>query len=692
MALGPDPDYVFLTAFEELDEGVAGFVSPPYEILIDFDGNQISPTDWFAKTTTQKLDIIYLTVAINKARKVLGLTSLNQIRYEKNTVNMNFTMSGSDWIVDGGATANPKLTLIAGKRYVISYPASDPLVISPLSDQGVYQGDEITTDTTARTVTIDTTASMGDWDKLYYRSTARSAGGEIEIEAPFEQYVPPTSNIEHNGVIHENVPDEATEFQAGLLIYEYSSFNPITVNDILVDLENGPLSPQLRTDEMDFKIKNLFYIPVDDKIRAGGTAGKIHQDISVFKDQVALGRVFVDNEDSIDENGNKTEYYPEEYQPESTMDILHADAFGPSIPPVDAEPELKTKIINCSKIWWEKMANNCFVYRIAFNPFTFTHNSIDVVPQIHIQKYIESHGVLEFTDSDDPGNEISLNGMFFDDIYTILNIRDAGYGIDPSTGFGGQDLSKLQKTRKCYIADDDGFLYEFSDAELSPIDQPKGSIYLGQDNIIATPNSYLAKRFDGVPRLDLFHFGSNNTDLSVNQGLLRRIYNDFTRLDWNNSGSQNTPADKFPTVPVSSDSEAVILSKILDLNLSWSSPADFESYVSDDHFKLRARDGSTKGPAIIKNSTSKHIYHRPQYIETTITSDALGINTSGGGSITRRYRVLASEWRLNIDQFHLNERMRWDVLDQYGYDLNPCPKGGHSSRSNVFFYTPPQVA
>ena len=305
MALGQDDDYVFWTAFDELNPDIADFVSAPYDILIGSDGNQISQSDWRALNVNQKLDCIYRTVAVNKARKVLGYSSLKQIRYEKNTVNETFSTENNGSLVYsvsswGGSapssTAAPKLQLTAGKRYVITFPASKPLNVSLFPDG---RGDKdgipaepytkgVTIDENAKTLTIDVAndiITLEDQKLYYYCETEAGMGNELEIDIPYTAFVPADTEVE--GQI---VPDENTEFQANTPVYDASQFVDILVADIAVD-SSGFSSHQT-------KVANaLSFIPT----------APWSDNLTNFKKKCGQGRMFVDSEDAIDAYGNKIE-------------------------------------------------------------------------------------------------------------------------------------------------------------------------------------------------------------------------------------------------------------------------------------------------------------------------------------------------------------------------------------------------
>ena len=242
-------------------------------------------------------------------------------------------------------------------------------------------------------------------------------------------------------------------------------------------------------------------------------------------------------------------------------------------------------------------------------------------------------------------------------------------------GFKGQDLSKIQKIRTCLIIDDYSKIGRFNDAEFSSDDQPKGAVYIG-DTIIPPPMTYLPSFYDDAPRLVLGYYGTDASNLNVNNNLAYRIFNDFTRLE----PASASETDPVPSVPLTS----VTIEQVKALTLSWSSAAALENQIHVDLFSLRAKNGSTKGPAFLASSANSATPRKPNVITTTITSTDLGLSL--GSEISFTYKVLAPNERLNIGKFQLNEQHRFYVLDEYGFDVAPTASYGPSSTCNVFYF------
>ena len=661
MALGYDDEFVFWSTFEELSTDICEFVSAPYDILIGSDGNQISQLQWVQlPSTTQKLDCIYRTVAVNKARKALGLSSLKELRYEKNTEAIAVTALTGPFRYVVNEVERGDITLIAGKRYQISFPGGHPLRLSKTEDGRGSEAVEFTEGVSiaGNTLTIDVTnvTTLPEETLYYYCDSHAEMGGQIIIDLPYNEYVAPLVEVEG-----QNVKDEDTEFQEGTMIYDHTAFNSLVVGDIEVE-------PSSFTSEQTTIAASLFYLPTND--------GSFNTDISQFKGEVYRGRVFVDSEDAIDEFGNRIEETREELY-EGAYPAQHALAFGPTTLPVDLEGELNSVASEAREAYWKKVKNNALWHNILFQPPTYSNNGQDLVSQVAIKSVSHSHAILQFSAVGE--SQHTLNGVFFDDLNCLLNIKDPAYGC-ATNGTGGQDLSKLQKIRKCLVIDDAGTLGLFEDAVFAVSDIPKGAIFFG-DFLVPTVHSYLPKQFDAFPRLVLSYYGSDVTNLNVNNNLAYRIYNDFTRLEWAD------PADDYPTVAKSD----LNISAVKSLSPSWSSAADLPDHVGDC-FYLRSRDGTAKGSAFLKNNSDLNILRKPQYVQTTITSSDLGLSLDPVVSFT--YRVLAPNEHLNLKRGHfgLHEQEKFYILDEYSFNVNDAPMGGPAAKRNIFYYNPPQIA
>ena len=345
----------------------------------------------------------------------------------------------------------------------------------------------------------------------------------------------------------------------------------------------------------------------------------------------------------------------------------------------DLDDEIKSNTVaNATSSFWKKVHSEQIKLRTLFQPAPIDDNSIKKVSQNLLSFNAGSHTVIEFNEKGETDNYIQ-EGLYFDDLNYLLNIKDPGYGID-NDGFKGQDLSKIQKIRTCLVIDDYSIIGRFDDAEFSADDQPKGALYIG-DTIIAPPMSYIPAFYDDAPRLVLGYYGSDANNLNINNNLAYRIFNDFTRLEV----ADTTVTDPVPSVPLSS----VTIETVKALNLNWSSSASLHSQLHADLFSIRAKDGSTKGPAFLNSSTPSTTPRKPFAITTTVTSTDLGLTLDPVKSFT--YKVLAPNERLNINHFQFNEQHRFYVLDEYGFDVNPTASIGPSSANNIFYYTPPII-
>ncbi len=717
MTIGPDEFFVKWNVFLPLEKEILLFRTPPYDIMIGNDGNQISHDAWYELNDVDKEDSIYRTVAVNKARKMLGKSSLRELRYEKNTVNVSvgssaqkyqFTNSDKTAFPDEGS---PKIQLLGGKRYTFSFPESHPLRFStkpdgrdggpdlkfPFSDGVTVEGN---------TITIDVHNFTAINESLYYYCDSHPGmGGEIELLAPYTPFAPEKTD-RFDG---EDYYEAEDEFQVGYPIYDFNLFDPIVTNDLLIDMVS------LGSDETTTTIINqLKFIP---KQTDGATAFD-SVNLAAFKQACKNGTIFVDMEDSIDSYGNRLEEDPYEIladtdQEEDIVSMATCDAHGPGAFPSDLPDDLKPSAALARTEWFRQLCAEKKQLRGIFQPETVKDialgkpkhaESTDVVPQKFIQQVQYNHAVLElsckftplqgyFNSSSgvtpDKENYVAgsdyhtQNGVFFDDIFTMLNIKDPGYGIK-ADGTGGQDLSSMQRTRRAKVINDEGIISFYKDAVFSVGDQPRGSIYLG-GCLIPTPNGYLPDTYDEDPRFLPFWFGDGVGNPAVNLNLAYRIFNDFTRLE----AADDEAIDV--TVPLAS----ITIDQVKALgSLVWSEEKTLPEHISVDHFSLRHVNGAFKGPAIVNSNESSELskltLQKPTYKEVTISANShfsLGL----GEDITRTYWVLDPKWVLNISQFDQRNN-KLAILDEYGFDLNQEQGRGPGAMKNVFLFEGPYVS
>lgn len=660
--MSADDQYISWTAQPPLDTDITLFDTPPYEVMLNKNG-EITQGQFQAFSAEQKMESIYLTMATNKARKTLGLPSLKELRFSKNQVTYNLANSNlSGYTIDGGTTRKPNIELLQGKSYKFTFSSSHPIKFSETED-GTHNGGTEYTDfiveSTSTSVTINVKKKI-PFTLYYYCGAHAGMGAKLRLMQPYIQ--------EELETFHGNTKAQITE---KVLKFQTNLFNLLTVDEVAINLDT---IPDNQSEAVQKKINSLYYIPEKNE------QGKLKTNLETLKEKARQGLLFIDEEDAIDAYGNLIDEDEINDFPQLWPSV-YAHAFGANAAPVNLDKELRP-LVNKSRRWfWLKTTRKLIDSRILFQPPTVKdiaphleghEDSIDVVSQKAIKTVQPMLAIADLTDLDDPKEE-TQDGIFFDDMYCLMNIKDPGMGVNPD-GSGGQDLSRLQRVRKAFIIDDDGVMSELNSAEFAATDQPRGGVYIG-GCVIAPPNQYLLPVYDDIPRLDFFTFGVENQSVATNNNLARRIFNDFARPTYADDETFDLDSS-VPTTPLTN----VTMDKVLDLNLSWSAPQSFPSYISEDHFLLRSADGKYKGAAF--QNVNTEVSAKPKFLETTVTSTDLGIS---GPVITRKYRVLEPSALLNINQFNL-VRNRWYILDEYGYDLNFTAFTGPRAYSNIFLY------
>ena len=356
--------------------------------------------------------------------------------------------------------------------------------------------------------------------------------------------------------------------------------------------------------------------------------------------------------------------------------------FGPNEFPVDMDKSIRPYARRARGFWWQSVARGLEgQLRVLFQPpvdkreisphLPNSNTSVQIVAARTMRLLSNSHKTLDF-------NKIGQTdymqlGIFFDDLMGLMNIKDIGYDVK-ADGSGGQNLERMQRTRKAWVINDDGVLNMEVRPVFQAMDQPRGNVFLG-DQIIAPPNTWIHPAYDEYPRLYLFYFGGDAANLTENKGLARRIHNDFNakiHSDWPNVHNP----DQYIL------GEEVPMSAILGLTLSLSAQQSFGSnWISENLFCLKNVDGFSTHSAFNGISSTE----LPKYIEFTIDSKDFGGAFANKESVIRKYRVLAPQHTLKIDQFNQPEK-RWYVLDEYGYDLNEECGDGPGIRSHNFLY------
>jgi hypothetical protein len=698
MALGADNDYVFWTVLDKLSPAITEFPAGPYEIMIGSDGNQLSHTDWNGLSTVdEKIKAIYRTAAVNKARKAFQLSSLQDLRFTKNTVNINITVdedinisgytnkdggppNGTDVYVYQGK-AHQKIALTAGKKYVITFPDAHPLRFSTVSDgRGKDDLDndavEFTKDITisGNTLTIDVKGFTSLRSLHYYCSSHAGMGGEIEILAPYTLLEPQLAE--------DGLPVQEEEELEYFPVYDNDDFTDLTKDDIVIDLDTLPdtIGSLSKQDIID----GLAYIPTEN-------SNVFNDNLSEFINRVNAGNMFIDAEDAIDGFGNKMEYSPSESEyrddPDDTLHLIQqSDGIGPSAIPNDiSESDFINVQTKASEFWWQRVLAGVNWLRTLVNCSTYEKNGTIFFDPKDLKYFSELHATKELTqklEPEDPSEKFDPQHNFhFDDLHSILNIKDPAFGVSLS-GDGGQDLSKLQKIRKCKVINDAGIVSEMEDAIFSIHDVPAGSLYLGSDTIVMPPNSFAEPIYDDCTRLVLGFYGSDVQDLSKNNNLAYRILHDFNRKWFSDTSDLSI---RYPDEYYLQGAQALTINNVKNLNnsLTWTNGSSWGSEVPGNLFKLRRRQGGGSGIAFLVNGAAP-ISDQPAYRETTVSASDFGLE----GDISFTYRVLAPNWTLNTRLFAMERSNTWYTLDEYGFDINPAPANGPSARNQSYFWTP----
>lgn len=201
-------------------------------------------------------------------------------------------------------------------------------------------------------------------------------------------------------------------------------------------------------------------------------------------------------------------------------------------------------------------------------------------------------------------------GLFFDDVNKLMNVKDPFAQVDRNTGIGGQQFNKPQEIRNANIVKHVGpeknvpmIKKNAKNVKLAANDQPKGAVFLGKQAgpkqggrngrcaVMAPPQMKLPSFQDATPRLSL-QTGAGRDDPRVNKGLFERIRTDFKDVEVN-SGSKGLTNNQINTAIKSSNWEKIQL------------PADD---IHPDTFKLRKNsyninsNSSAKAP-VFKNSS-----------------------------------------------------------------------------------------
>lgn len=650
-------NYVQWTALPQLSDDITAFDQSPHTIVLGRNGDEISQTafkNYVTKNSngmvlsggSKKIEAILLTLATNKARKTLGLKSLKQLRFDKNTENITVSRDSGGKFKTATGTAGGDIPMLSQKRYVFTYPSSHPFALTTDSNattnsSGVEQWTTgVTRDSSANTLTIDL---EDNFPQLYYYCTDHDTmGGAMSMRAPYQRD-PDTVNMPGNTIFQTNL------------------FNKLTVDDVKVDVSSIQVGEGLYFADADIKqaaLDSLYYLPTV-------TNNKFNTNLVEFKKEQKAGRIYLDLEDSIDAVGN-LESLEQEVGDQVISDAM---AYGRGALPLGLSKE-GVKRGRYGQTWYKKAVDEGdFSEWLKYNPtkvkaIVNDSTSLDEVSNQSIRTVQYYHGVLELSEFGEAAQK--FDGIYYDDTFSILNIKDPAVSIDETTGTGRADLTRLQLVRRANIIHDDGIVALFGHAQLAPCDQPRGSVFLG-DVIIAPPNSYIPSKYDSTPRLDLFCFGGGNQRIKPNDNA-DKVWNINLRARIKNDFVQAGIAD---FIVSSSRTQAQVDSLLDGLTLNWGSATILPSSISNDLFKLRGEDGKTKYSAL--QDENGDITDLPKYLECDVTHS----------NKTFKYRVLDSDVKLKISNF-VQPKARLMTLDTYGYDVNYMDDSTRASRYNIF--------
>jgi len=196
-------------------------------------------------------------------------------------------------------------------------------------------------------------------------------------------------------------------------------------------------------------------------------------------------------------------------------------------------------------------------------------------------------------DHNDLSAGAAKEGLMFDDVNKLINIKDPFSDVDRESGLGGQQFDKPQKIRFGKVVKHVGenkevpMLKNAKDISLGINDQPTGAVFLGKQKgpnqggitdrsvIMAPPQMTLPEGQKDTPRVSL-QTGEGRDDPKVNKGLFQRIKTDFNNVSENGK--------KMSTAKIESSIKAG----------DWTSLELPTTDVHPDAFKLRKSNYNTE--------------------------------------------------------------------------------------------------
>lgn len=142
-------------------------------------------------------------------------------------------------------------------------------------------------------------------------------------------------------------------------------------------------------------------------------------------------------------------------------------------------------------------------------------------------------------------------GLFFDDVNKLMNVKDPFAQVDRDTGVGGQNFAQPQQIRNANLVKHVGpeknvpmIKKNAKNVQLGVNDQPKGAVFLGKQKgpnqggvsgrcaVMAPPQMRLPASQNDTPRVS-FQCGVGRDDPRTNKGLFERIRTDFKDVEVN---------------------------------------------------------------------------------------------------------------------------------------------------------------
>lgn len=617
-----------MTVQKRLSDDIGKFDYSPYPITIGLNGDEIDQNTFASLSEADRKQAIYLTMAVNYARKKLNIDDLEDQRKNANTTIYELSGNSSDsgftwtkyetnhygdklgWAENLGS--NPQLQFIVGKRYVFEVLATEELgfYLDPDDKAGSeFWDSEVLTDSDGQFDEPEMRENLPEgWEQIVFEPNELTPNLYIWSQANSNKDVGISIYLAKD---EDDDTIKHTPSEFNLLSKEAVGFELDETIDIDALNDTNDPTGLLRYFAT---IKNgLPYFPlVTDN---GDGSFNMNVDITNFITAVEKGEILLDYEDWIDPIGNNCFAKVMERPAEDTLAYI----FGSNhLPFTDGmSSETIAAITKARQDYFNELKKGRIPMSGYFNPVRKRMNpsdstSLPIIPEQSLGSRAPSHSFFELSNWGE--QYVGVEGVYFDDIFSLLNIKDLGYGIS-DVGSGGQNLMLAnQRSRSCRVVGDNGMMVDVGEYFFHHATQPRGGLYFGEF-VVAPPRSYIPIRYKAVPRLDLFCFGdlassltlgsewSNNSSwtqleklgqIGCNVNLRYRIYHDLLQIN--------------PNFQLS-DLDSVINS------LTFNESKSFDSATSSHNFGFRMKDGKNVRPLFKKNGSSVLI---PQYKEAVL--------------------------------------------------------------------------